>query len=74
MDCHESIDYRHSERGKLDFTELCEHHMVERKLRNVVNTVWKEASQIRQPSRGLLRLISLLGELLKYILHRLGEV
>ena len=48
--------------------------MVERKLGNVVNTVWKEASQVGQSSRCLLRLISLLSELLKYILHRLGKV
>ena len=74
MDCHESIDYGHSEGGKLDFTELCEHHMVERKLCDVVDTVWKEASKIRQPSCSLLSLISLLSELLEHILHRLGEV
>ena len=74
VNCHESVDYRHSKRSKLDFTELCEHRMIERKLGNVINTVWKETSQIRQSSRCLLSLISSLSELLKHILHCLGKV
>ena len=39
--CYESVDYRHSEWSKLDFAELCKHNMVERKLCDVANTVWK---------------------------------
>ena len=46
VDCHESVNHRHSEWSELNLAKLGQHHVVECELGDVVNTVGEEHRKV----------------------------